>query len=289
VYLLAADGTNITVQLGRDGILLVDASTGTMNDDILAAIRALSNQPIRWVISTHVHADHTGGNEAMFRAGSGMPQNRIGTGLNFPGSLPTGAVIVSNETVLLRMSGVNGDQRLAPQAAWPTLTYLGRGRELYVNGEPIEVLHQPHAHTDGDSLVVFRHSDVVSTGDVFSTISYPVIDLETGGTINGTIDALNKVLEVTFPAEKQEAGTYVIPGHGRIADEADVVSYRNMVTVIRDRIHALKNKGMTLGQVKAAKPTLDYDRRWSTASWTADMFVEAVYRTLPAGPATAQR
>ncbi|MBI2828623.1 MAG: MBL fold metallo-hydrolase [Acidobacteria bacterium] len=289
VYVLAADGANITVQVGRDGILLVDASTGQMNDDILAAIRGLSNQPIRWVINTHVHGDHTGGNEAIFRAGSAMPQNRIGSGLNFPGSLPSGAVIVSNETVLLRMSGVTGGQPLAPQAAWPTLTYIGQGRELYVNGEPIQVLHQPNAHTDGDSLVVFRHSDVVSTGDVFSTISYPVIDLETGGSINGMIDALNGVLGVTFPAEKQEGGTYVIPGHGRIADEADVVAYRNMVTVIRDRIQDLKDKGMTLEQVKAVKPTLDYDRRWATASWTGDMFVEAVYRTLPPSLATAQR
>ena len=289
VYLLAADGVNMTVQVGRDGVLLVDASTGKMDDDILAAIRELTNQPIRWVINTHVHADHTGGNEAIFRAGSGMPQNRIGSGLNFPGSLPTGAVIVSNESVLFRMSGVTGDQPLAPQAAWPTMTYMGRGRELYVNGEPIQVLHQPHAHTDGDSLVVFRHSDVVSAGDVFSTISYPVIDVKTGGTINGTIDALNAVLEATFPAEKQEGGTYVIPGHGRIADEADVVAYRNMVTIIRDRIRDLKNKGMTLEQVKAARPTLDYDRRWTTASWTADMFIEAVYQTLPPSVATAQR
>lgn len=289
VYLLVADGTNITVQVGNDGVLLVDASTGKMNEDVLAAIRGLTNQPIRWVINTHVHPDHTGGNEAFSRAGSATPQNRIGSGLAFPGSLPTGALIVAHESVLFRMSKPTGDQPTASQAALPSVVYFGAGRELYFNGEPIQVLHQSHAHTDGDSLVVFRHSEVVSTGDVFSTISYPVIDLKTGGTINGVIDALNKVLDITFPAEKQEGGTYVIPGHGRITDEADVVAYRNMVTIIRDRIQDLKNKDMTLEQVKAAKPTADYDRRWATASLTGDMFVEAVYHTLTPPPATAQQ
>lgn len=288
VYLLVADGTNITVQVGKDGVLLVDGSTGKMNEEILAAIRGLSTQPIRWVINTHVHADHTGGNEALFRAGSATPQNRIGSGLAFPGSLPTGALIVAHENVLFRMNKPAGDQPPASQAALPSVVYFGGGRELYFNGEPIQVLHQPHAHTDGDSLVLFRHSEVVSTGDVFSTISYPIIDVKTGGTINGVIDALNKVLEITFPAEKEEGGTYVIPGHGRITDEADVVAYRNMVTIIRDRIRALKTKGMTLEQVKAAKPTADYDPRWATASWTGDMFVEAVYHTLTP-PATAQQ
>ena len=151
------------------------------------------------------------------------------------------------------------------------------------------MLHQPDAHTDGDSIVVFRHSEVVSTGDVFSTTSYPVLDLKTGGTIAGIIDALNNILDITFPREKEEGGTYVIPGHGRITDEADVVSYRNMVTIIRDRVQDLKKKGMTVEQVKAAKPTADYDRRWATPSWTADMFVDAVYRTLTPPPSSAQR
>ena len=289
VYLLTADGANITVQLGRDGVLLVDASTGKMTDDVLAAIRDLSSQPIRWVVNTHVHPDHTGGNEALFRSGAATPQNRIGSGRAFPGSLPSGATIVAHESVLFRMSKGTADQPPTSQSAWPTVVYFEQGRELYFNGEPIQVLHQPQAHTDGDSLVVFRHSEVVSAGDVFSTVSYPVIDRKTGGTINGVIAALNTLLAVTFPAEKQEGGTYVIPGHGRIADEADVVVYRNMVTVIRDRIRDLKSRGMTLEQVKAAKPTFDYDRRWATPSWTADMFVEAVYQTLTPPPATALR
>jgi glyoxylase-like metal-dependent hydrolase (beta-lactamase superfamily II) len=288
VYLLVADGSNITVQVGRDGALLVDAATGATNDEVLAAIRRLTDQPIRWLINTHVHADHTGGNEAVFRAGSATPQNRIGTGLATPGSLPTGTSIVAYESVLFRMSAPTGGRPPVPQAAWPVATYFGESKELYLNGEPIQVLHQPHAHTDGDSIVVFRHSDVVSTGDVFNMTSYPVIDVATGGTITGIIAALNRILDATFPQEKEEGGTYVIPGHGRISDEADVVNYRNMVTIVRDRIQDMVKKGMTIDQILAAKPTADYDRRWATPSWTGDMFVEAVYRTLPPA-STAQR
>ena len=288
VYLIVADGSNITAQVGRDGVLLVDSSTGKVNDDMFAAIRRLSDQPIRWLINTSFHADHTGGNEAVFRAGSSTPQNRFGSGTAFPGTLATGATIVAYESVLQRMSAPTGGRPPAPQGAWPVATYFEDSKELYFNGEPIQVLHQPKALTDGDSIVVFRHSDVVSAGDVFNTTGYPVIDLAAGGTIDGIIAALNTILDVAFPAEKEEGGTYVIPGHGRIADEADVVAYRNMVTIIRDRTRELKNKGMTLDQVKAAKPAADYDRRWSTPSWTGDMFVEAVYRTLDS-PSSAQR
>ncbi|MEQ1573181.1 MAG: MBL fold metallo-hydrolase [Vicinamibacterales bacterium] len=280
VYLLVADGSNITAQVGPDGVLLVDTSTGKLNDEIVLAIQQLSDQPIRWIINTHVHADHTGGNAALFRAGRSTPQNRFASGLGFPGSLPTGATIVAHESVLFRMSGLTGQTTPTPQDSWPVATFFGESKELYLNGEAIQVLHQAPAHTDGDSIVVFRHADIVSTGDLFNSTSYPVIDLKTGGTIDGVIDALNSIIDVTFPREKAEGGTYVIPGHGRISDEADVVIYRNMVTILRDRIRDLMQKGMTLDQVKAAKPTADYDPRWATTSWTGDMFVEAVYRTL---------
>ena len=289
VYLLASAAGNVTVQTGPEGVLLVDTSVAAMSDAVLAAVRKLSDQPIRWIINTHVHQDHTGGNATLSKAGIGTPQNQFGSGRAFPGSLPSGATIVAHESLLSRMSAPTGEVPPAPQAAWPVATYFGEGRELFFNGEAIQIVHAPNAHTDGDSIVYFRQSDVVSTGDVYVTTTYPVIDLKTGGTINGVIAGLNRVIDITIPRDKQEAGTYVIPGHGRGADEADVVTYRNMVTIIRDRVQNMRNKGMTLEQVKSAKPAYDYDRRWATPAWTADMFVEAVYRTLPPLPATAQR
>jgi glyoxylase-like metal-dependent hydrolase (beta-lactamase superfamily II) len=176
---------------------------------------------------------------------------------------------------------VNG-QYATPAAAWPTSTFIGDDKKLYFNGEGVHIIHQPSAHTDGDSLVFFRRSDVLSAGDLFGTITYPVIDLERGGNIQGIVDALNTMLDITIPRDKQEGGTYVIPGHGRLCDEADVLEYRDMVTIIRDRIQDLVKKGMTLEQVKAARPTLDYDGRYGakTGSWTTDMFIEAAYRNL---------
>lgn len=202
------------------------------------------------------------------------------SGRNFPGTLPAGATIVAHENVLNRMSAPTGERAPAPQRAWPVATYFGEGRELFFNGEAVQVFHQPRAHTDGDSIAYFRYSDVVSTGDIFVTTSYPVIDVKAGGTINGVIEGLNRIIDITIPKEKQEGGTYVVSGHGRVTDEADVVYYRNMVTIIRDRIRDMINKGMTLEQFKAARPTAGYDRRWATPSWTADQFVEAAYRTL---------
>jgi glyoxylase-like metal-dependent hydrolase (beta-lactamase superfamily II) len=286
VYVIVGDGGNVTVQIGDDGVLVVDTQSATTSERLVAAIRTLSDKPIRWVINTHFHADHTGGNAAIERAGTSIRQNAFGSGRNFPGTLPAGATIVAHENVLRRMSAPTGEQPPVPQRAWPVATYFGDGRELFFNGESIQVLHQPRAHTDGDSVVYFRHSDVVSTGDVFVTTSYPVIDVASGGTIGGVIDALNRVIDIAIPQEKQEGGTYVIPGHGRVTDEADLVYYRNMVTIVRDRVQDLMRKGMTLDQIKAARPTAGFDRRWATPAWTADMFVEAAYRTLAGSPQT---
>jgi glyoxylase-like metal-dependent hydrolase (beta-lactamase superfamily II) len=147
--------------------------------------------------------------------------------------------------------------------------------------------HIPAAHSDGDSIVYFRRSDVVATGDIYRTDSYPVIDLEKGGNVQGIIDGLNLVLDLAVPEHHEEGGTFVVPGHGRISDEFDVLEYRDMVTIIRDRVQAMISKGMTLDQVKAARPTLDYDSRYgaTTGNWTTDMFVETVYRSLTASEA----
>jgi cyclase len=186
----------------------------------------------------------------------------------------------------MAMSAPTGKIAPTPVGAWPTEAYFGETKEVFANGEAIQLIHQPAAHTDGDSLVFFRRSDVVVTGGIYSTISYPVIDVAKGGTLGGVIDGLNRIIDLTIPRDWQEGGTMVIPGSGRVTDEADVVEYRDMVTIIRDRIQDLVTKGMTLEQVKAARPTRDYDGRYgaATGSWTTDMFIEAAYRELSKKP-----
>jgi glyoxylase-like metal-dependent hydrolase (beta-lactamase superfamily II) len=180
------------------------------------------------------------------------------------------------------MSQLDGATPAAPAAAMPTDTFFGDRDEDSFNGEAVRLIHQPAAHTDGDVMVFFRKSDVIATGDIYVNTNYPVVDVARGGTINGIIAGLNRIIDITVPHDKQEGGTMVIPGHGRIADEADVVEYRDMVTIIRDRVEEMMKKGMTLQQIKAAGPTSDYDGRYAGASGlgTADAFVESVYRTL---------
>jgi cyclase len=277
VYMLVADGgANVTIQVGPDGVLLVDTSFAQLSNKILAEIRKLSDKPIRYIIDTNVNPDHIGGNENLAKMGSTIAGGNVG------GDAPPGATIIAHENVLNRMSAPTGAQAPFPVAAWPTDTYFTKQKEVYFNNEAVIVMHQPAAHTDGDSIVFFRRSDVVSTGDVFGTTGYPVIDQQRGGTINGIIKSLNYLLDLAIPKDKQEGGTYLIPGHGRLCDEADLLEYRDMVTIIRDRIGDLVRKGRTLEQVRESKPTLDYDGRYGATSgnWTTDMFVEAVYRDL---------
>jgi glyoxylase-like metal-dependent hydrolase (beta-lactamase superfamily II) len=283
VYMLVGATGNIAVQAGNDGVLLVDTGSAQTAEQVLATIKQLAkpltNKPLRYIINTHFHPDHTGGNDKARAAGATI------TGGNVAGNIQDaaeGAAIYSHENVMRRMSAPTGGKAPTPSGAWPTDTYFGEEQELFFNGEAIQMFHPKSAHTDGDSIVFFRRSDVVSTGDIFMTTNYPIIDLPSGGSINGVIDALNFILDLTIPAEKQEGGTMVIPGHGRLSDEADVVEYRDMVTIIRDRIQDMIKKGMTLEQVKAAKPTRDYDPLYgsTTGFWTTDMFVEAAYRSL---------
>jgi glyoxylase-like metal-dependent hydrolase (beta-lactamase superfamily II) len=286
IYMVVGAGPgNITLQAGDEGALLVDTGTARMADQTLAAIKhvtaLLTDQPIRWVINTHFHPDNTGGNATISQAGEQLIENSIGTIPLFGKQNEVQpATVIAHENVLARMSAPTGSEAPTPVAAWPLMTFFTPKKKVVFNGEPIEVIHVPAAHTDGDSLVFFRHSDVVSTGGAFVTTTYPVLDLKAGGTINGNIDALNLIIDIAVPRDHQEGGTYVIPGEGRLCDEADVVEYRNMVVILRDRIRDMVNKGMTLEQVKAAKPTADYDIRYATRAWTADMFVEAAYRTL---------
>jgi glyoxylase-like metal-dependent hydrolase (beta-lactamase superfamily II) len=279
VYLITGAGGNIAVQVGDQGVLVVDTGVASMSAKVLAAIRKLSDKPIQYVINTHVHADHTGGNDAIRRAGLTY------VGANVTGNLTdagVGAQIYAQDNVLKRMSAPTGVQASVPFGAWPTETFLSGRKQLFFNGEPVEIIHQPAAHTDGDSLVVFRHSDVVVTGDIFVTTSFPFVDRERGGSIQGEIDALNNIMEIAVPGLQDEGGTYIIPGHGRICDQPDLLEYRDMVTIIRDRVQAAVKKGMTLEQVNAGGLTKDYDGRYGakTGVGSGETFVEAIYKGL---------
>ena len=180
------------------------------------------------------------------------------------------------------MGAPEGKRPAFPSEGWPTETFGGEKDEVFFNGEAIEMVHAPAAHTDGDSIVFFRRSDVIATGDLFDTDHYPVIDITRGGSLQGVIDGLNRVIDLAIPAYSEEGGTMIVPGHGRICDEIDVVVYRDMLTIIRDRMKAMIAQKMTFEQIKAARPTMDYDPLFgeSTGPWTTDMFVEAAYKNL---------
>jgi glyoxylase-like metal-dependent hydrolase (beta-lactamase superfamily II) len=261
VHVLIGAGANVAVQIGDEGVLVVDTGAAATREAVLAAIRRLSDRPIRWIINTQADPEHTGGNETISQAGLTVNGNP--------------AAIVSHENVLTRMSAAD-----RPVTEWPLNTFFESERDFSFNGEAIFIYHVPSAHTDGDVIVYFRGSDVLVAGDIFPMTHYPVIDLEAGGGIDGFIDGLNKMLDLAVPKYLQEGGTYVIPGHGRVGDEADLLEYRDMVQIVRDRIHASVAAGMPLAQVRASRPTLDYDPRYDRRAGTAVMFVEAAYQSL---------
>jgi cyclase len=261
VYMLVGAGPNVAVQIGDEGVLVVDTGTRATREQLLAAIRRLSDKPIRWIINTSSDVEHTGGNETVSQAGETVNGNP--------------AAIVAHENVLARMTAEN---RAATEL--PLNTFFEEGRDFSFNGEAVFLYHVPPAHTDGDIVVYFRGSDVLVAGDLFVTTSYPVIRTDAGGGVEGFVEGLDKMLDIAVPKYLQEGGTYVIPGHGRVCDEADILEFRDMIVILRDRIASLVDQGMTLEQVMATKPTLDYDLRYSTPAWTPAMFVGAVYREL---------
>jgi cyclase len=269
VSALFGGGGNVTVQTGPEGVLLVDTGLTASAPQLMAAIRKLSPGAVRYVINTHVHADHTGGNEALVKMGA-TPE------------MPGPARVIAFLNVMDRMvTPLPGDPAV-PATMWPNDTYSTPYKDLFFNGEAVFITHIPNAHTDGDSIVFFRKSDVLAVGDLFVPDQYPFIDIARGGSVNGLIAGLNKILEIAVPAKYQEGGTMIVPGHGRLCDEADVVEYRDMVTIVRDRVQDLIKQGKTLDQVKAAKPSRDYDTQYVApgAFVTADAFVESVYKSL---------
>ena len=287
VHLVAGSGANIAVQVDSDGLLLVDTSVAATSDKVLEAIRAISNTPIRHIINTSADEHHTGGNEALSIAGRNVSAGVGGPSGREPARLD-GAPVVAHENVLHRMSGLRGEPARMPYGVWPHDTFYTAMKQLYFGGEVVEILHVPAAHTDGDVIVWFRRSDVVAAGDILSTVSYPMPDVARGGSVQGLLDGLNRILDITVPEFNNQGGTLVIPGHGRICNESDVAEYRDMTTIIRDRVQLMIDQGKSLAQVQAARPTRDYDGIYSTPSWTGEMFVEAVYaeltRTSPRRP-----
>jgi cyclase len=276
VYMLVGPVGNSTIQIGDEGVLIVDTQFAPLSDKIIAAIRKVTDKPIRYVINTHAHPDHTGGNAPIAMAGSTVAGGNVSRTIGDAGE---GAAIIAHENALFAM---NAQEPPLPFAALPTDTFFNDEKDIYFNGEAVLMLYQPAAHTNGDVMVHFRGSDVVAAGDIYVTTTYPVIDERLGGNIEGIIAGLNRIIDIAVPAVRQEGGTYIVPGHGRLADEADVVEYRDMLTIIRDRVQDMVDHGMSLRQVKAARPTQDYDGRYGADSgfWTTEQFVEAVFRNL---------
>jgi glyoxylase-like metal-dependent hydrolase (beta-lactamase superfamily II) len=287
-HVIGGAGGNIVVQTGPEGVILVDSGSTAMADAVLAAIRRITPAPIRYIINTSMDADHVGGNETLSRAGLSILPGAVAAGAGLSDDLLSNsgaASILAHENVLARMTASAGQPSAVPNTLWPTKTFAYRMYSMYLNGEGIQVIHQPAAHTDGDTIVFFRRGDVIATGDIVDTTRFPFIDVKRGGTVQGVLDALNRLMDLTIynlPLQWYPDRTFLVPGHGHVYDKLDLLEYRDAVTIVRDRVQDLIDQGRTLAQVKAANPTLGYRSQYGTDTgpWTTDMFVEVIYNEL---------
>ena len=272
VHVLAAAGGNTTVQIGSEGPLVVDTQPAALSEKVIEAVRHLSPRPIRHIVLTSGSDQQAGGAAKLSKAGRYI---RVIDTID-PRGIDIRASIMAHLNVLNRMNADN-----VPSDSWPTDTYFTGEWSIFSNGEAVQLVHVESAHSDGDTIVFFRRSDVISTGAIFDASGYPRFDPARGGSIAGVIEGLNRVLDIAVPGENQEGGTVIVPGRGRLSDETDVANYRDMVTIIRDRLREMVTKGMSLEQVQQAKPTSDYDALFEARNdWTGEMFVDAIYRDL---------
>lgn len=308
IWMLVGAGANITASVGPDGVFLVNAGEAQASERVVDALEELQSQlnafgfldvgeherggaetrsrfpvnthappkPIRYIVNTSPLEHNVGGNVVLAASGATY------TGGNVAGTIAdsaAGAAVLAHENVLVRMVS-----RQESFDALPTETFFVREYKLstFFNDEGVRIVHFPNATTDGDSIVYFRGSDVIATGDIFNMDSFPIIDVDQGGNINGVLDGLNYMLKLAIPEFRTEGGTMFVPGEGRLADSADVGYYRDMLTIIRDQVQNMINRGMTLEQVIAERPTFGYEGRFGsdTGPWTTEMFIEAVYRSL---------
>jgi len=291
-YLIATSVSNVGVQIGPDGIVVVNSGTQDASADLLGAIQKLTRAPLRYIINTSADADLVGGNRTLSKAGLRLGALTVRAGR--PPGPDDAAFIMAHENVLNRVRGLTPS---LPAEAWPSETFDDERKALSFNGEGIEVLHQPAAHTDGDTVVFFRRSDVVVAGHIVDATRFPVIDVARGGTVQGEIAALNRVIQLAIPAgpylgipngaiETSTAvlpgGTEVLTGRGRIYRQIEVVNYRDMVVIITDTIQHMIDQKMTLEQIKAAAPAKAWEPQFGAKSgpWTTNDFVEAIYRSL---------
>jgi glyoxylase-like metal-dependent hydrolase (beta-lactamase superfamily II) len=288
-YVIGGAGGNIVVQIGPEGVILVDSGTRAMADKVLAAIQKITPLPIRYIINTSMDGDHVGGNDRLARAGLSILPGAVAAGAGLNDDLVSNsgrASVLAHEIVLTRMTEATGPQAL-PFAHFPTKTFAFRQYAMYLNGEGIQVIHMPAAHTDGDTVVFFRRGDVIATGDIIDTTRWPFIDTKRGGTVQGELDALNRLMDMSIlnvPIQWNPDRTFLVPGHGHVYDKLDLLEYRDAVTTVRDRVQDLIDEGKTLAQVKTADPTLGYRSQYGTdkGEWTTDMFVEVIYNELAA-------
>jgi glyoxylase-like metal-dependent hydrolase (beta-lactamase superfamily II) len=289
-YMIAGGGANIGVQIGSDGVVVVNAGDGKKSDAIVAEIKKLTPLPIRFVINTNADADFVTGNGKLAKAGQTIFTNALGQG-TFNNAMTNGgaAAILAHDSVLQRMSAPTGKAAPYPTDSQPTEAFYPNRHTLRMNDEGIEITYQPNAHSNSDAFVLFRGSDVVVAGDVIDTTRFPVIDLANGGSIQGEIDALNKLIDMAIaptPFIYKGVGTYVIPGHGRLCEQMEIVDYRDMVVTVKDVVADLIKQGKTLDQIKESRPALPFEKQYGATSgpWTTNMFVEAIYKSLTAAP-----